>query len=113
MLFESDYKVMKRHIHKVIFVQAYPSIEFKTGILYKVTKKFIKLLVIVQDNYLGMQSAPKCELMTIKKQWLTKVNYPDEYEYEIILSEFEEVSNLKNFYNIKPRFYGYSQRKKI
>lgn len=112
MVFESDYKELRKHLHKIVHVQAYPSIHFITGILYKVAKKYIKVLVIVKDNYCGMESTQKCELRTFSKYYITKLNYPDEYEHEIFIGEFAEVSNLKNFYNIKPAFEGYSLRQK-
>jgi hypothetical protein len=112
MVFESDYKELRKHLHKVVHVQAVPSIEFITGLLYKVSKKFIKVLIIVTDNYAGMVSVKRCELRTITKYNITKLNYPDEYEHEIYLDEFEEVTNIKNFYRIEPAFQGYSVRKK-
>ena len=113
MVFESDYKELRKHLHRIVHVQAYPRIDFITGLLYKVAKRYIKVLVIVKDNYCEMESIARCELITFKKYYITKLNYPDEYENEIILDEFNEVSNLKNFYNIKPAFEGYSQRKRI
>ena len=104
MVFESDYKELRKHLHKIVHVQAYPRIDFITGILYKVSKKYIKVLVIVKDEYHAIISEPKCDLWTFKKYYITKLAYPDEYEQEIFLSEFECIKNLKNFYNIKLAF---------